>query len=153
MQRKGDNWSTEQVLFDALDKEFSFVSDLAASSSNAKLKTYFDEYDNSLSKDWTRFEGYKWLNPPYSTGSIEPFMAKVAAEAKRGAKIVTLTRMDSSTEWYKRYIHNVARQIRLLEHRVKFIGAESAYNFPCVVCVFDKTNVRKSEFVTWSWRS
>lgn len=46
------DWETPQDFFDALDAEFSFDLDAAASASNAKCSDYYDEADDGLSQDW-----------------------------------------------------------------------------------------------------
>ena len=55
-------WSTPQVLFDALDAEFHFTTDVCADASNAKCAHYFSPAQDGLRQRW---EGVCWMNPPY----------------------------------------------------------------------------------------
>ncbi|EPC12611.1 Chaperone protein DnaJ [Lacticaseibacillus paracasei subsp. tolerans Lpl7] len=60
-----DDWETPQKLFEKLNDRYHFVIDLAATSKNAKCKNYYTVEDDALSKDWSKVNGPKWLNPPY----------------------------------------------------------------------------------------
>ena len=47
-----DYWETPQSLFNALDSEFHFTLDVAASDQNAKCKQYYTKESDGLQKDW-----------------------------------------------------------------------------------------------------
>ena len=47
-----DYWETPQSLFNALDSEFHFTIDVAASDQNAKCKRYYTKESDGLQKDW-----------------------------------------------------------------------------------------------------
>lgn len=60
------DWGTPQPLFDALDREFHFTLDAAASDANRKCPRYLTEAENALTADI--FDHVVWCNPPYGAG-------------------------------------------------------------------------------------
>ncbi len=76
--KQSDSWSTPQAFFDALNAEFMFKVDLAASAENAKCVNWFgpgSRTEDALGVNWPT-DGALWLNPPYS--QCREFMAKAA---------------------------------------------------------------------------
>ena len=61
------NWETPQKFFDALNEEFHFTLDAAASHENHKCENYYTEEQDGLAQDWggkqygviRRMGGYK----------------------------------------------------------------------------------------------
>lgn len=47
-----DLWQTPPEIFAALNREFRFVADVAASKFNHLLPNYLTEQDDALSQDW-----------------------------------------------------------------------------------------------------
>lgn len=47
-----DSWQTPPEIFAALDRDFRFVADVAASAQNHLLPVYFTEKDDALAQDW-----------------------------------------------------------------------------------------------------
>jgi phage N-6-adenine-methyltransferase len=153
-----DEWGTPPAIFNPLNDEFKFAVDLAASDENAKLPnagpfTYVTEKEDTLSKDWVELleGGWGWLNPPFSRGNIDKFMAKVRAENLRGAKIVTLTKLDS-TEWFTSNVFGTAKEVRMIIPRVTFVGATDSYPWPCAITIFDGKKHKRPIFKYWRWR-
>lgn len=70
-----DLWQTPQYLFDFLNKEFKFDTDVASSYLNHLCDKYLTEEDNALVSDWGKVN---WCNPPYS--SIGPFGSEYEEE-------------------------------------------------------------------------
>ncbi len=60
-----DCWQTPLWLFDALDIEFGFWLDSAASDKNALCAHWLTEADDALNSEWIS-HGAIWNNPPYS---------------------------------------------------------------------------------------
>ena len=60
-----DCWQTPLWLFDALDIEFGFWLDSAASDKNALCAHWLTEADDALNSEWVS-HGAIWNNPPYS---------------------------------------------------------------------------------------
>lgn len=152
--KASDEWSTPQGCFDALHLEFQFDWDAAASSENAKCGGYsyfgldhrHPEYQNALTATWATYQrSMFWLNPPYS--KCREFIAKAAAEAKRGATIVCLVPSRTDTRWWHEHVWDHVRhqprpgvEARFIKGRLKFGGAACGAPFPSVVIVFRPIN-------------
>jgi phage N-6-adenine-methyltransferase len=132
--KASDEWSTPQWLFEMLDEEFQFNVDAAANEENAKCLFRFDD---ALDRPW--YEGDDpeliekldevgipvartfWLNPPYSAGNIDKFMAKAYEESQKGAVVVCLVPCATDTRWWHNYVMK-AQEIRFIKGRVRFVG-------------------------------
>jgi site-specific DNA-methyltransferase (adenine-specific) len=137
-----DEWGTPQWLFDLLDQEFHFSLDAAADGENRKCKAYFDKFISGLDHEWTRLSA-TFLNPPYSAGNIDRFMAKALKESQKGAVVVCLVPVASDTRWWHDYVMK-SQEIRFIKGRVKFIGYDEQGNqirnsptFSSCVAIFD----------------
>jgi phage N-6-adenine-methyltransferase len=94
-----DLWQTPLPLFKALDLEFEFKLDAAASAKNALCTNYLTERDNALKCGW-KSDGAIWCNPPYS--NIRPWVEKAAIECQKQLQpIVMLAPSDMSVGWFK----------------------------------------------------
>ena len=62
------DWRTPKGVFAALNDEFDFVLDAAASDKNAKCSEYYTEKDNALIQPWNK-GGAVFCNPPYGRHS------------------------------------------------------------------------------------
>jgi phage N-6-adenine-methyltransferase len=122
-----DNWGTPDWLFDLLDREFHFCVDAAALIKNAKCNHYYDPLNDALCGNW--YENAKtlsieptfYLNPPYSAGNIDKFMAKALEESQKGAVVVCLVPCATDTKWWHKYAMK-AQEIRFIKGRVRFVG-------------------------------
>ena len=126
-----DNWETPQDFFDALNAEFHFTLDAAASDENAKCARYFTKVQDGLAQDWT---GVVWCNPPYGR-EVGRWVAKAAKSAEKGAVVVMLLPARTDTRWFHDYINGRA-EVRFVKGRLKFGGAKSSAPFPSMVVVF-----------------
>lgn len=143
----GDERVTPQWLFDALDAEFDFGLDAAATAANTKTPRYcgLDRpgpvYDanghlwrhnvgDGLQVSWAnalridRPPGASmavWLNCPYSRGSIPRWCEKAEGEAQHGVTTVLLLPADTSTHYFHRYV--LRHERRFLNRRLTFDGA------------------------------
>lgn len=98
-----DQTSTVPWLFAALDAEFDFGIDLAATDLSAKCPVYFTPKDDALTQDWLASvpplsSATGWLNPPYS--NIFPWIHHAITEQQKGFTTVFLVPMDCSGEWW-----------------------------------------------------
>lgn len=128
-----DNWETPQDFFDALNDEFHFTLDAAASDGNAKCARYFTKVQDGLAQDWT---GVVWCNPPYGR-EVKRWVAKAAKSAGKGAVVVMLLPARTDTRWFHDYINGKA-EVRFVKGRLKFGGAKNSAPFPSMVVVFGK---------------
>lgn len=152
-----DSYGTPQNLWESLNKEFNFNLDAAASSQNHKCLNYFDKEANSLSKSWVDY-GSVWCNPPYSRGNIARFVEKGWRESLKGCCVVMLVRCDPSTNWFQDFVMDKADEVRFVDKRIKFIGGEGSYNFPCCIVVFNSVRMKygstlpvKTKFRYWGY--
>jgi phage N-6-adenine-methyltransferase len=100
----GDERGTPQQFFDALNAEFGFDIDCAASAQNKKCELYFGFGSalgtDALEQDWGGSTCF--LNPPYSTAGA--FVAKARQEADKGATVVMLLPVRTDTRWWHAHV-------------------------------------------------
>lgn len=126
------DWRTPPDLYAALDAEFSFVLDAAASPDNALAERYYTEADDGLSRSWTTAT---FCNPPYNV--VGRWIEKAAAEQRRGVTSVLLIPARTDTRAWHRYIFGRAGvEVRFLAGRLRFSGSAQSAPFPSAVVVF-----------------
>lgn len=150
-----DEWGTPQWLFDLLDQEFHFGCDAAATWKNSKCNHLFSEgQSNALFREWfsdkitAQWNNVFWLNPPYSAGNIDRFMAKAYEESLKGAVVVCLVPAATDTKWWHNYAMK-AQEIRFIKGRVNFVGYDEQGNqirqsptFSSCVVIFNLNRAR-----------
>jgi phage N-6-adenine-methyltransferase len=148
-----DEWGTPPALAHRFIIEFGITLDVCARETNRVCDAYFAppghvaiqrypplDYDG-LSQDWSR--NCCWMNPPYS--NPHPWCVKAAVSALDGAVVVGLLPVDTSTKWYRRYVHGVAREVRWLP-RIRFVGASGLYPKPSMLVIWDGDNGRNGTY-------
>lgn len=128
-------YNTPQWLFHALNMEFGFTLDAAASKDNAKCKRYYTAEDDGLSKNWT--DEVVWVNPPYGKGITAKWLAKAYRESKRGATVVMVVPVRADAKWWHDYA--MKGEVRLFRNRLNFdndYGAKHYAPFATAVVVF-----------------
>lgn len=122
----GDLWRTPRKLFNTLDREFTFVADMAASEGNALCDAFLTEEDDSLSCDWHEMfntwkkgSDYVWLNPPYSNPM--PWVKKSIEAQSKGLGVVMLLNADPSVGWFSEALKGVS-EIRYILGDKKEVG-------------------------------
>ena len=76
--RASDEWTTPRDLYDALDAEFGFTLDAAATTKNTCSPTCLTRAENALLSRWGLVPSHRagppviWLNPPYSKAAVYP---------------------------------------------------------------------------------
>jgi phage N-6-adenine-methyltransferase len=128
-----NEWATPWAFFAALDAEFGFTLDAAASHDNAKCERYLSAELDALSQDWL---GTVFCNPPYGYG-IGKWVKKAYEESQRGADaVVLLIPARTCTRWWHDYVMR-AEEIRLIKGRLYFgLGGDDAtINAPFPSCV------------------
>lgn len=110
-----DTWATPPALFDAWHRVYRFTVDAAALPWNAKLPRYWTPDDDGLSQPWEKER--VWCNPPYSRGSIEPWVEKAAA--RRADLAALLVPVRTGTDWWHTHGRHADR-IHWLRGRVRF---------------------------------
>lgn len=112
-----DDRPTPQATFDALNIEFTFTLDAAASSKNRKCARYFDAQSNGLKQSWAGET--VWLNPPHGR-PLPLWFAKAQREAaSHGATVVMLVPASTDTHWWHDAM-NGASEVRFIRGRLAF---------------------------------
>lgn len=126
-----DMWETPQALFDVLDAEFRFETDVCAIPDNAKCDRYFTPEQNGLRQEWT---GVCWCNPPYGK-TIGQWLAKALDAALHGATVVCLIPARTDTNYWHDTVTSAA-EIRFIRGRLRFGRAKDTAPFGSAIVVF-----------------
>lgn len=119
-----DYWRTPPEIFAALNAEFCFQIDAAASAENTLCRRFITEAQDTLVTNWAEMisvPGYVWLNPPYS--DISPFVLKAATESERQVGTVMLVPADTSVGWFIQAIETASEVRFITGGRLAFINA------------------------------
>ena len=146
-----DEWRTPEDFFAALDAEFGFDLDVAATKDNCWKENYLgpdrqrpDRVD-ALACRWTWLAASArpavcWMNPPYSR--VREFMAKAAQEAAKGCTVVCLVPSRTDTRWWHAHVWDTDKhcprpgvEVRFLKGRLKFGNSQNSAPFPSVIVV------------------
>jgi len=130
---KTDMWSTPQVFFDLLDKEFHFTLDPCATKDNAKCKKFYTESDDGLKQNWGGHTVF--CNPPYGR-EIGKWVQKCSEESKKQNTLcIMLIPARTDTKWFHQYIYGKA-EIRFIKGRLKFGDCKNSAPFPSMIVIF-----------------
>jgi phage N-6-adenine-methyltransferase len=138
---------TPQLLYDALDAEFRFDFDAAASETNRKSKKWlegpckgtYSSFNNcmcGLCADW--MENTVFVNPPYGRGLSYRWVKKCWTASLQGATVVALLPARTDTTWFHNFVLT-ASEIRFICGRLTFEGNADAAPFPSMVVVWRST--------------
>lgn len=137
---------TPQGLYAALDAEFRFDLDAAASEANHKAVrwlggpclrgTYTDGCTCGLCSDWMEYTVF--LNPPYGRKSSYLWVKKCWTASQQGATVVALLPARTDTEWFHNFVL-LASEVRFIAGRLTFEGNDDAAPFPSMVVVWRST--------------
>jgi len=139
-------YSTPQAMYDKLNLEFSFVTDLCADESNAKCVSWLPR---DLGLDW-RGRGVGFLNPPFGR-EISHWLAKAVSTRR---KIVAVVPGRTNPPWWHDYVMKAA-EIRFVPRKVSFRSSDGHKGVPSwgVVVVVFRPGHRGLPFCTsWDWR-
>ena len=133
------DWETPRVLFDALDLEFGFTLDAAASDDNALCERYYTRRENGLWFNWDAQGGAVYCNPPYGQ-EIARWVQKCYEQSQMGMVVVMLIPARTDTSYWHNYVMRSA-EIRFIRSRLRFGGgyvSAGGHNapFPSAVVVF-----------------
>ena len=126
-----DMWRTPPEVFNALNREFDFIADMASSNDNKLCDLYYTIHDDSLSFCWNSRLGkeghngfdYVWCNPPYSNPL--PWVNKALEAQRSGMGVVMLLNDDKSTGWFARALTGVS-EVRCIVGDLKSNGSYSS---------------------------
>jgi phage N-6-adenine-methyltransferase len=135
---RSEEWATPQDFFDALDAEFHFTVDAAASEQNAKCEVYWDKSVDALSLEWADMGTVIFCNPPYGK-NIGAWFAKAREAGRRGSTVVMLAHARTDTRWWHEHVQGVADEVRFVKGRLRFVGpngVKSSAPFPSAVIIY-----------------
>lgn len=124
-------WSTPQYIFDKLNSRYDFELDVCATKENTKCNFYYTKEKDGLSQDWTKYEGYKWMNPPYGRE-----IGKWVKKAYESEKTVCLLPARTDTKWFHDYIYGKA-EIEFIKGRLKFGDSKNSAPFPSMIVIYN----------------
>ena len=125
------DWETPDEVFEPLNQEFRFTTDVCADSRNTKCPDFFAVNDNALQRSW---HGVCWMNPPF--GEQARWVKKAYEESLKDATVVCLLPARTNTNWWHDYC--MKGEIRFLKGRPKFKGAEHGLPQPLAIVIFRK---------------
>lgn len=145
-----DAWQTPLWLFDALDIEFGFWLDAAASAKNALCAHWLTEADNALNAEW-KSHGAIWCNPPYS--NIRPWVDKAAEQCiQQRQPVVMLVPEDMSVGWFSQALETVDEVRVITDGRINFIepstGQEKKGNSKGSMLLIWRPFIRSRQLIT-----
>ena len=117
-----NSWGTDPVIFNAMNKEFNFLIDVAANDNNALCNSYLTKDDDALKTDWYDFANEDcldvnigpfsaWCNPPYGRGFIKAFMNQAINMRDKGITTVMLVPATLDAQWLP--LHSIS-EIRIV---------------------------------------
>lgn len=138
-----DDFGTPDWLFKALDEEFIFTIDAAASKDNAKCERFWTKADNALLQSWSGERVF--CNPPYSRGNVHAFFTKALIETRSGSCRLAVLLIPTYTErdWF--HESRNAFEVRFIKGRVKFVGGASSARGNHMIVIF-----RSKDWAWWS---
>ena len=136
---RSEEWATPQAFFDALDAEFHFDLDAAASETNHKCAVYLSKSPivtyNAMSVRWAERGRSIFCNPPYGRG-IGQWFAKAREAQAAGATVVMLAHARTDTRWWHEHVQGVASEVRFIKGRLKFGDGRQSAPFPSAVIIY-----------------
>ncbi len=138
LSSKNHDWRTPIRLFNALDAQYNFGLDAAASKENALCTCYYTEENNALELDWAGF-GNVFCNPPYGR-QLSKFVEKAYQQwEKHNVTSVLLIPARTDTRIWQEIVLKHC-EVTYLKGRLKFLlpdGRETdPAPFPSAIVVF-----------------
>lgn len=132
---RSDDWETPAVIYDALNQQYNFTTDLAANAKNAKTAKFYSVERSFLVEEnmlATVIDDISWINPPFSLA--EEFFAQVAKASRQGARIIGIFKSSNmETGTWQKYILPTANWILQPARRVNYVGAGKSAPFPSAI--------------------
>ena len=132
---RSDEWETPWNLFNQLNAEFHFNTDVCATPQNKKCAHFYSKDEDGLKQSW---RGTCWMNPPYGR-VIKDWVEKAYKTTLESAEtVVCLLPARTDTAWWHEFVIPHASEIRFLRGRIKFSNAKAGAPFPSAIVVFKK---------------
>lgn len=143
------DYQTPREFLDAVERRFGKIQwDLAATNENTVAPNWITPEIDSFKVPWlAQTDGaLSFLNPPFS--NIEPWAMKCAAESTLGARILFLVPASVGSEWFRKWVHNVAA-VFALNPRLTFGGCPTPYPKDCLLAYY---GLGVTGFTVWRWK-
>ncbi|MCL1952750.1 MAG: phage N-6-adenine-methyltransferase [Oscillospiraceae bacterium] len=135
---KNSQWCTPQAFFDALNAEFHFALDAAATAKTAKCAAYYTPENCGLANSWDK-GGAVFCNPPYGR-EIGKWVKKAHSEAQKGLTVVLLLPARTDTSYFHDYLYGQT-ELRFVRGRLKFTDEDGRAlgpaPFPSMVAIYN----------------
>lgn len=152
---QSQDWRTPQWLFNALDAEFQFDLDAAATLDNRRCKRYLGPdhatpaQRDALKASWApAIRNMLWtvfLNPPYGR-DIESWYERAYDQSRRrGVTVVMLVNANTETTYWEKYAHKAAE--------IRFISGRVGYDHPETGKSTGHMQTKGSALVIFRWLS
>lgn len=132
---RSEEWATPQAFFDALNAEFHFDLDAAATGENAKCEYYLSTAANALWCQWAKHGKIIFCNPPYGR-EIGRWFQKAREAQKDGVLVVMLAHARTDTKWWHEHVQGIASEVRFIKGRLKFGDGKQSAPFPSAVIIY-----------------
>lgn len=143
---KSIEWGTPRHIFNALNKEFDFTMDVAASDNLHVVDRYFTKETNGLKQSWAGERCF--MNPPYGR-DISDWVEKACKETFLECPLVVgLLPVRADTRWFHRYILPNA-EIRFIKGRLKFGGFKAGAAFASMIVIWRNEGNGNQEHTTF----
>jgi site-specific DNA-methyltransferase (adenine-specific) len=144
-----DEWGTPLELFLALDDEFQFQIDAAASKENANCARFYTSEDDGLLQAW---DAPTFINPPYGH-DVGRWVEKAYQETmivRRCPVAVLLLKSTTDVKWFHRFVYDEEAgafrhgvKARFIKGRLKFMSRVEGESgqvapFASVVVIFTR---------------
>jgi hypothetical protein len=130
------NGRTPKDLFDQLDKEFDFTTDVCADFNYPLKQPMFQLGFHGLTSSWRIFQNRNvcYMNPPYGK-EISKWLDKADFEVfTNQVTTVALLPARTDTKWFWKYC--AKREIRFIKGRIQFDQYHGPAPFPSMVVIF-----------------
>ena len=133
-------WYTPAEYIAAVKEVLGEIDLDPASSAKAQetvgARVWYDKDEDGLEQDWS---GRVWLNPPYESGLVDRFMAKLreSFDARHVDEAISLTNNATDTEWFGGAAESASAMCVVLK-RIKFLDADGNPGAPLQgqVCLY-----------------
>jgi phage N-6-adenine-methyltransferase len=158
VNNSGENeWYTPTQYIEAATKVLGAIDLDPAScelaNQTVKAGEFYTLEMDGLKQPWL---GRVWMNPPYSGGSIVPFVSKYAEEIQSGQIEAGIVLVNNATEtqWFKELV-SISLAAVFATGRIKFVSPDGEKNSPLQGQVFlyygDNIDLFLAEFGQFGW--
>lgn len=137
-------YSTPQILYDFINKQFDFTLDVCATKKNTKCAKFYTKEEDALVQDWL---GNCWMNPPFNR-NLSKFVKKAYFEYKKyGGIKACLIPVRSNTKWWAEVCSEA--EIWFINGEVNFNEEPRGLWLPMCVLIFGTNKKRQFSVINY----